>query len=208
MYMFRFKFFISLVAVLLSSVVSFAAKQNVETLVLQKQTQETPLTWGDINKIDYFENAEECRKYNDAALICSEYVLNNFCFDDPRCLISQKFILIWAQSSDEIYISIGNKITECFYSSTPLLSVYLAACTKFNRTDELEKGNKKFTKRMFVYSINEVVKYYIKYKKDINKLKKKKAGKVPEIMADYVKMYNGGTLNSYLEKLYDEDKTK
>lgn len=179
-----------------------AAVQSVEDYTAEK-SEGLGLTWEDLYNIEKFESADECRKYNSAATICSDYILGHPCdADDVKWWISSKFLIAWASASDEIMVVVGGPDAECVIKSAPLLSVFFAACSKYSLEVAKAEEKRVYSKEMHVYALTKVVGYYINNKKAVLKTNDKES-KVPKSMSKYVKMYNQGELKAFLEKSFD-----
>lgn len=162
-----------------------------------------------ISKIHRLDDADVCRKYNDVALYCSNYILRNSCYGNNfYWIMSMKFVSTWLADSEDVMVDFSTDLDECWMGNSYLTAAFMASCTKFNLTDEEEKLKPDYSKRMHVWATTRVVEYFIKYEKVIKEETKLVRDRFPKEMKKYVKMYKKGTLSAFLENQYETFKQK
>ena len=135
--MIRLKLFILLISTLISFSL-MAAQQEVKALTVEQMEAAASQAYlQQILSIDSLEDAEDCKRHRQDALMCSNFILNTPCElnekSDLMWIYCARFVLLWDEKSDEILISFP-KSSKDWMICPEIMSVFLAAFTKFGRS--------------------------------------------------------------------------
>ena len=192
------RFFFLLISVLFCSSV-LAAQSDVKAMTIeQMEATESQAYLQQILSIDSLEDAEDCRKHRNDALMCANFILNTPCElnenSDLMWIYCARYVLLWDEKSDEILISFPKSSKE-WMICPEIMSVFLAACTKTAIEDKIIHV---YSKEMHIKAVTSCVQYYIKHKKIMDMLCKPNMKKL-------VKKHRRGKLEKYLSDQYDKE---
>lgn len=176
-----------------------AAQQEVKALTVEQMEAAASQAYlQQILSIDSLEDAEDCKRHRQDALMCSNFILNTPCElnekSDLMWIYCARFVLLWDEKSDEILISFP-KSSKDWMICPEIMSVFLAACTKTAIEDKIYQI---YSKEMHIKAVKECVVYYIKNKKIMDML-------CNPNMKKLVKKHRRGKLEKYLSEQYDKE---
>ena len=194
------RFFFLLISVFICSTI-MAAQSDVKAMTIeQMEAAESQAYLQQILSIDSLEDAEDCRKHRNDALMCANFIINTPCElnekSDLMWIYCARYVLLWDEKSDEILISFP-KSSKDWMICPEIMSVFLAACTKTAIEDKIIHV---YSKELHVKAVTTCVLYYIKHKKTMDMLCKPKMKKL-------VKKHRRGKLEKYLSDQYDKEYT-